>query len=45
MMSKQTKHNRGAMMRLYNVYFALCSRRDYIAMTEVYSLLTSIYRE
>lgn len=45
MMSKQTKQNRGAVMRLYSVYFNLLSRQDFKSMSEVYTLITSIYRE
>ena len=43
MMSKQTK--REAILRLYSVYFSLCSKQDYIGMSEVYNLLTSIYMD
>ena len=43
-MSKQTKHNYSAMMRLYNVYFSLCSKKDFVGMCEVYNLIVSIYR-
>ena len=45
MMSKQTKQNYGAIMRLYNVYFSLCSNQDFVGMSEVYNLLTSIYMD
>ena len=45
MMSKQTKHNYSAIMRLYGVYFSLCSKRDFVGMSEVYNLLTSIYMD
>ena len=45
MMNKQTKQNRGAVLRLYSVYFSLCSRQDFVGMSEVYNLITSIYRD
>ena len=44
-MSKQTKHNYSAIMRLYNVYFSLCSKTDFIGMQDVYSLIKSIVLE
>ena len=45
MMIKLTKHNYDAIMRLYNAYFSLCSKRDYDNMCLVYSLITSIALE
>ena len=45
MMSKQTKHNYDAIIRLYSVYFSLCSKQDFVGMSEVYNLITSIYRD
>ena len=44
-MSKQTKQDYGAIMRLYSAYFSLCSKRDYDNMCLVYSLITSIALE
>ena len=41
-MSKQ--NNREAILRLYNVYFSLCSKKDFVGMSEVYNLIVSIYR-
>ena len=40
-MSKQ----REAILRLYSIYFSLISARDYVGMSEVYNLITSIYRD
>ena len=40
-MSKQ----REAILRLYSIYFSLCSKKDFVGMSEVYNLITSIYRD
>ena len=43
-MCNQTKHNFGAVMRLYHIYFNLLSKKDYDGCCEVYSLIVDIYR-
>lgn len=45
MISKQTKHNYRAIMRLYNAYFNLINVQDYTGMQDVYSLIKSIVLE
>ena len=45
MISKQTKYNHNAIMRLYNAYFNLINAQDYTGMQDVYSLITSIVLE
>ena len=45
MISKQTKYNHSAIMRLYGVYFNLINAQDYTGMQDVYSLITSITLE
>ena len=42
-MSKQTE--REAILRLYNIYFNLCSKQDFVGMCLVYNLITSIALE
>ena len=45
MISKQTKYNHSAIMRLYGVYFNLINAQDYTGMQDVYSLIKSITLE